>query len=221
MEIIDLTYEIEEDMSIFNAPWHPKVSIIQIGRIECQGRETRQICLGTHSGTHLDAPLHFISGGKSVDKLSLSCLIGDVSIADFSKIPENGAITVDMLERIPITKRMIFRFGWGKYWKTSRFFSGYPFFCKDAAEYLVSKKVEVIGMDTPSPDDSRIRISDPGLENYKDSPIHKLWLRHGIIIIEYLANLNNVEQLDGWTLAALPLKIKGADGAPLRVCIYR
>lgn len=221
MEIIDLTYNIEENMSIFDAPWHSKISITQMGRISCEGRETRRICLGTHSGTHMDAPLHFISQGNTIDEIPLSRLIGGVTIVDFSRLQENEVVTRKMLERISISKRMIFNFGWGKNWKKSNFFMGYPFLSYEAAEYLISEKIEVLGMDTPSPDDSRVNVCDPNLERCNDSPIHKLLLKHGIIIIEYLANLNEIEQPEGWNLLALPLKIKGADGAPIRVCIYR
>ena len=221
MEIIDLTYDIEENMSIFDAPWHAKVSITQLGRINYEGRETRLVCMGTHSGTHIDAPLHFIAGGNTIDAIPLSRLIGDVTIVDFSGLQGHGPVTCGMLEHITITKRMIFKFGWGKHWKTKQFFKGYPYFTREAAEYLISKKIELLGMDTPSPDDSGINVCDPHLERHKDSPVHKLLLSQGVIIIEYLANLNTVNHLEGWTLLALPLKIKGADGAPSRVCIYR
>ncbi len=221
MEIIDLTYEIVEDMSIFNAPWHPNISIVQLGRIETEGRETRRICLGTHTGTHMDAPLHFIKNGESIDKIPLDKLIGDVTIVDFSYLENNKPVTKEMLTKIEICSKMIFKFGWGKNWKTKDFFNNYPFFSISAVNYLISQKIEVLGMDTPSPDDSRINIHDKNLDRNADSPIHKLLLSHGIIIIEYIANLDIVKDYHGWNLIALPLKIKGADGSPVRICIYR
>ena len=168
MEIIDLTYEVEEDMSIFNAPWHSQVKISQLGRIDCDGRETRRICIGSHSGTHLDAPLHFIPGGDSVNQIPLQKLIGPVKIVDLSHLKKNEPVTREMLELIEIAPRMIFYFGMGKNWKTIHFFKNYPFFSTEAAEYLISKKIEVIGMDTPSPDDSRINILDPDLNRRND-----------------------------------------------------
>lgn len=60
-KIVDLTHSIKEGMTTFDAHWHPFVSIKQIGRIGFEGRETREITFGTHTGTHVDAPLHFIS----------------------------------------------------------------------------------------------------------------------------------------------------------------
>ena len=104
-QIIDLTYDIEEGMTTFNAPWHPTVSIKQMGRIGMEGRETRKLSLGTHTGTHVDAPLHFIKNGTSIDKIPLSKLIGDITIIDYSSLEENKQITKEMLEKNKISKK--------------------------------------------------------------------------------------------------------------------
>jgi arylformamidase len=214
-EIIDLTYTIEEGMITFQAPWHPPVSIQQLGRLDFEGRETKKITLGTHTGTHLDAPLHFIKGGKSIDEIPLDKLMGKVTIVDFSHLRENGAITKEMLEKVPVTKRILFKFGWGKHWNTGKFYQNHPFFTKEAALYLIDHGVELIGMDTPSPDDSRQTNKDV------DSPIHKIFLRNGVLLAEYVANLEKVDTYDDWSILVMPLKIKGSDGAPARICIYR
>ena len=63
-KIIDLTHTIEEGMTTFESSWHPLVSIKQLGRFGFEGRETRKLTMGTHTGTHVDAPLHFIKNGK-------------------------------------------------------------------------------------------------------------------------------------------------------------
>ena len=105
MKIIDLTYPIEEGMLKFNAHWHPSVSIEQLGRIDVEGRESRKVVLGTHTGTHVDAPLHFIENGKSIDQIPLEKLIGEITILDFSHLDENSAITKGMLEGKKITKK--------------------------------------------------------------------------------------------------------------------
>ena len=79
-EIIDLTYLINEQMITYPTLWHPKVSIQRLGKIEEVGRNTRKIILGTHTGTHIDAPLHFIKDGKSIDKIPLEKIVGNVTI---------------------------------------------------------------------------------------------------------------------------------------------
>jgi len=215
-KIIDLTYSIEEGMLTFDAPWHPQVSIEQLGRIEVEGRESRKIIFGTHAGTHVDAPLHFIKEGKGIDEIPLEKLIGPVTIIDFSNLPENQSITKEMLSSVNITKRMIFKFGWGKYWGDKIFYKNYPYFSVDGAEYLLSKNVELIGYDSPSPDDSRTKLGSE-----QDSKIHKILLGNDVILVEYLANLDQVLDYDGWNISVMPLKIKNADGSSARVILYK
>ena len=106
-QIIDLTYKIEEGMLTFAAPWHPPVSIKQMGRLNIEGRESRKISFGTHTGTHIDAPLHFIQDGITIDQIPLEKLIGDVTIIDFSNLLKNQAITKEMLEEKPLSKKIL------------------------------------------------------------------------------------------------------------------
>lgn len=216
MQSIDLTYTIKEDMLTFDAPWHCNVSVDQMGTIKHDGRETRKITLGTHTGTHIDAPLHFLKNGLSIDEISLEKLFGDVSIIDYSFLNKNKPVTKKMLQEIDVKKRMIFKFGWGKYWDTDHFYNDYPYFTKKAAKYLISSGIELIGMDTPSPDDSNIKSG-----SYHDSEVHKIFLKNGVILLEYLANLDIIDDYDGWKIIAMPLKIKNADGSPARVLVYK
>lgn len=215
-KIIDLTYPIEEGMLTFHAHWHPKVSIEQLGKIEVEGRESRKILFGTHTGTHVDAPLHFISNGKSIDEIPLSKLNGKITIIDFSDLEENASITKEMLQDKQISKKMLFKFGWGKNWGNPNFYFGYPFFTIEAAEFLISNNVELLAYDAPSPDDSRTKLG-----SNEDSIIHKIFLKNDIVLVEYLANLEQIQELDGWNISVNPLKIKGADGSPARVFLFK
>ncbi|MHA7733143.1 cyclase family protein [Nitrosopumilus sp. S6] len=214
-KIIDLTYLINNEMITYPSPWHPKVVVERLGKIEEVGRNTRKLVLGTHTGTHIDAPLHFIKNGDSIEKIPLEKIVGEVTIVDFSDLKENTAIQKEMLSEIKISKRMIFRFGWQKYWNSKKFYKNYPYFTEDAANYLISKGIEVIGYDTPSPDNSNTD------ENEIDSPIHKIFLDNRVVLLEYLANLNKLETLNGWNLVVAPMKIEGSDGSPSRVFVFR
>lgn len=213
-EIVDLTYLINEEMITYPSPWHPKVSIERLGKIEEVGRNTRKIVLGTHTGTHIDAPLHFIENGESIEKIPLKKIVGEVTIVDFSYLKENQPIEKEILTGIEITKRMIFRFGWQKYWNEDKFYKNHPFFTEESANYLVSKRIELLGYDTPSPDNSKSN-------NDIDSPIHKIFLGNGIVLLEYLANLDKLENLENWNIVVAPMKIEGSDGAPSRVFVFR
>src|SRR5689334_1081246 len=81
---IDLTFPIHEGMTTFPVHWHPIVEITQLERHGIENRETRKLVLGTHTGTHCDAPLHFVPGGQSVDSFALDTLIGPAFVADLS-----------------------------------------------------------------------------------------------------------------------------------------
>jgi len=219
-KIIDLSYQMQPGMITF-AYWHRPFTIKKIGRLQVEGRETKLISFGSHCGTHMDAPLHFIKNGKAIRDIPLAKLIGKVTLVDFTDLAENTSITAAMLKRIKITPKIIFKFGWGKHWNHQKFYQGYPFLSAEAAKYLVSKKVELLAMDSPSPDDSRIKLTPAVRGTSADSPIHKILLKAGIVLVEYVANLDAVTDYRGWTIAVLPLKIRNADGCPARVCIFK
>jgi arylformamidase len=212
MKIVDLTRSIDERMTTFHTDVHCDVRINQLGSIAKHGRETREVTVGTHTGTHLDAPLHFINGGRTVENLSLDVLFGPVELV------ENEPVTVSMLEDETLGKRTIFQFGWeDRFGDPDAFYNDYPYLTISAAEYLVDEGVDMLGFDTPSPDASS-RPLDGGEE---DSPIHKVFLRNNIILVEYLINLDEADFESDWNVAALPLKIAGADGAPARVVVWK
>jgi len=218
MERIDLTRCIERGMTTFHTYWHPEVTVEQVGSIADEGRETHEVSFGTHTGTHLDAPRHFIEGGGAVEDLSLDALVGPVTLVDFTHLDENEAVTVDMLEDVDITERTLFRFGWEDRWgDADDFYFDYPYFTVAAAEYLVDQDVKLLGFDTPSPDASSGSL-DGGEE---DSPVHKVLLGAEVVLVEYLKNLGAVDPDEEWSISALPIKIRGVDGAPARVVVWR
>lgn len=214
-KIVDLTYPIEEGMLTFHAKWHPPVEITVMGKISEVGRETRKLSFGSHTGTHMDGSRHFIEGGRTIDQIPLETVCGPVSIVDWSNLDSNFEITVEMLKQVNISERMIFKFGWSKYWGSMEdYYYHYPYFSKESAQYLVDQGLKVLGLDTPSPDDSRIRLGSE-----RDSEIHKIFLKNEIVLVEYLANLESVDLNLDWMLMAMPIKIKSGDGAPARVCL--
>jgi arylformamidase len=120
-----------------------------------------------------------------------------------------------MLRTIRLSTKIIFFFNWARYFNTSKFYKEYPYLTEDAANFLIKAGIQLIGMDTPSPDDSRTKIGSP-----EDSKIHKILLKNNVILIEYL-NIPKLDIFSGWNLVALPLKIKSCDGSPARIFIYR
>jgi arylformamidase len=213
MKIIDLSLPIEEGMMTFPTHWHPVVEITILGRHGIEGRETRKLVLGTHIGTHTDAPRHFIPNGRTIDDVPLETLIGPAALADFTGASPLQEIDVaDLKQRLgdQVPQRLILRTGWSDYFGHLKFYNEYPFLSENAAQWLVEQGVRLIAMDTPSPDNPAHSRGTP-----KDSPNHKILLGAEVVLVEYLTNLKAItaSQVE---LIVLPLKLKGCDGSPAR-----
>ena len=214
MNIIDLTHEMEQGMPCFHADWHIPFSSETLGMIESVGRNTKKLTMGSHTGTHMDAPGHFIPDGITITEIPLATLCGDVTLLDLRSLPDNAAVTPEMLQGIPLHEKVICVFGWDKHWNTGDYYANYPYFSKEAAQFLIDAGVKLLGLDTPSPDNSKTPLH---AEN--DSVIHKLFLKNGVILVEYLATAGITDYAVEYQIAALPMKIKDSDGAPARVLL--
>ncbi|MDH4187790.1 MAG: cyclase family protein [Nitrospira sp.] len=213
--IVDLTLPIQEEMPTFPGGWHPAVQVTLLGRHEVENRETRRLVLGTHTGTHCDAPRHFIPGGDTVDRFSLHSLVGPALVVDFSKAQGGHEVDVADFERQlgdQRPERLIMRFDWSDHWSKEDYYNDYPFISRAAARWLVNRGVRLLAMDTPTPDNpANCRGSE------MDSPNHKLLLGSGVILVESLCSLRQLRQ-QNVELIVLPLKLVGGDGSPVR-CI--
>jgi len=214
-KIVDLSYIIEVGMLTFGAPWHPVVEISIMGRHSLEGRETRKVVLGSHTGTHVDAPAHFIPGGLTIDKTPLDVLIGRAHLIEFPDSPPMRKVEIlDVKKQLgekPAYERVVFRFDWSRHWGTGQYYCDWPYLSRELCEWLIESGVSLVGMDTPSPDNPYDNRASGN-----DSPHHKLFLQKGVTLVEYLCNLEAIGE-KVFDLVALPLKIKDGDGAPARV----
>lgn len=213
--IIDLSFRIENGMTTFPTYWHPPVEITILGRHGSENRETRRIVLGSHTGTHCDAPRHFIPDGMTLDRLSLEVLVGPAFVADMSNVPPFKEVGIDLLEHLigdNSIERLILRYDWSKNWGKQNYYTDHPYIAEEAASWLIDRGIRLLAMDTPTPDNPK---NGRGAE--KDSPVHKLLLEKNVILVEYLCNLKSLTQKN-IELIVLPLKIYEGDGAPAR-CI--
>jgi len=214
-KFVDLTFPIEEGMTTFPVHWHPFVEITQLGRHGIENRETRKIVLGTHTGTHCDAPSHFIPGGETVDSIPPERFIGPALLLDCSDLDDLHEIGQDELkERMGQHRpeRLIIRYDWSRHFGAMKYYSDIPFLSEEAAQWLVEIGVRLVGMDTPMPDNPK-----HGWGCDVDSPIHKILLGNGVVLVEYMTNLDQVPP-GIFELIVLPLKVLNGDGAPVR-CI--
>jgi arylformamidase len=215
MKIIDLSHVIDNECMTCGTPWHEKVRIERLGKLSEVGRNTSRFVLGSHSATHMDAPLHFLEGKHGIDGLDLNVCVGPVTCIDVRSFGQGAVVEKKDLEGIQVTERMLFVFGWNKRWKTPEFYKGFPYFSEEAIEYLLERGMKLIAMDTPSPDDG----SGIQKQGENDSPNHIKLLSKDVIIVEYLTNTEQIDFSKSYDIAALPLKIKDADGAPARVIL--
>ena len=164
-----------------------------------------RLTCSVHIGTHIDAPYHFTADGKTVDRLSLHGLIGKALVVQTN----TDAITATELSDIDFTtyKRILFKTRNSELLKSEAFSKDYVSLDYSAAESLVKHNASVVGIDYLS------------IEQYEteEHPVHKLLTGNGVIIIETL-DLSNIEP-GAYFMVALPLKLKGCDGAPARVVL--
>lgn len=156
--IVGLTFPIHEGMTTFPAHWHPFVEVSVMGRHGIENRETRKVVMGTHTGTHCDAPCHFVPGGKTVDQLPLDALVGPALCLDRSDCRPLQEVDVKDLERRLGDRRherLVLRYDWSEQWGQMRYYTSHPFLSEDAARWLVDHGVRLLAMDTPMPDDPR------------------------------------------------------------------
>ena len=180
-----------------------------------------------HGGTHIDSPLHFAEGKQSVDQLTIQQLIGpavviDVSAAcaknpDYVASPEDIAGWEKAHGRIPAGSIVLFRTGWGAHWKDRKRYMGtdkpgdvaglhFPGIAPASAEVLLQRRIRSVGIDTASIDYGQS----------KDFLVHRTLYGAGLYGLENIADLEKLPAT-GATLIALPMKIAGGTGAPVRI----
>jgi arylformamidase len=204
MRTYDITLTITPNMIVW--PGDPKVSILRTSNMDSgDNANVSQISMSCHTGTHVDAPHHFLNNGKTVEDLSLDLLVGRAYVL---YLPEVNQITASVLryaEIPPRTRRLLFKTKNSELWKNGQheFKTDFVALSVDAAEWLVDRNVRLVGIDYLS-------IAPYNL----GTPVHTILLDAGVVVIEGL-DLSNVTP-GRYTLHCLPLKLGGADGAPTR-----
>jgi arylformamidase len=210
--IIDLSHIYHAKMQTYSK-WHSKFKLLKLASIKKQGRETKKIIMGSHCGTHIDAPRHFLPSGKTIEKINVNNLIGLAEIIKFKNMPKNYEISCeDLINKIKFKnlKKIIFNFGWDKFYGKKKFYKDHPFLSLKACEWLVANKYHLIGMDSAQIEDCRIKS-----KTKFDGQNHKILLKSGIILLEYLKNLDKIKKKK-FKLLVAPLNLKGSDGSPAR-----
>ena len=207
MEIIDLSHPLSDETPTY--PGDPHLKTTTLAEFSEKGFNTIFLEMNLHTGTHADAPYHMQHGGTTIDQMALDGFIGRGAVIHYAYQNNPKEISEEFINSqqhlLEGAEYLLFHTGWSEKYYAKDYFKEYPYFSSKAADILARNNCKGIGLDTPTPD-------HPDSINF---PVHKLWLNTGKLIIE---NLTNLEQLQGrqFNFAALPLKIKGGDGSPVR-----
>lgn len=209
--VIDVSLPISADLLVW--PGNPGVEILPQQRIgDGDDANVSELRLGTHTGTHVDPPVHFVAGGAGIDRVPLDMLMGPAVVADARGLPgELGAAELEGLGVPEGTERLLLRTDNSELWR--RLPAGFPadYTCLDVggAEWILGRGIRLVGVDFLSVE----RRGTPG------HPTHKALLTNGVTIVEGL-DLGEVEP-GGYELRVLPLRIVDGDGGPARAVLVR
>ena len=188
-------------------PGNPEFELQPVKRIaDGASSNVSRIVIGTHSGTHVDAPRHSFDEGSGVDAMRLDVLVGRARVLEFDR---TDGIALQDLESsgLDADERVLLKTGNSSRWNERQFYPDYAYLAESGARYLVDRGVRLVGIDYLSIE----QFKKPG------APAHRALLSAGVIIIEGL-NLSGVGP-GIYEMYCLPLPVTGADGAPARVVL--
>ena len=213
MKIIDLTLTISNKIPAF--PGSPQPQFIPWENIKDDGYNLELLFLSTHTGTHLDVPYHFLEKGAKIHEISLKKLVSEAVLIQSRKSGSESITKTDIQKfekkhgKIEGFSSVIFWTGWQRNLQKKYYFTKNPGLSVSAAKYLASKKISLVGIDSPSID----------LGTDSKFSVHKVFAKKGILIVENLSNLKKIKS-SKFHLVVLPLKLKNATGSPVRAIAF-
>ncbi len=209
MKILDISVPLSARLPVW--PGDPAVVVERIRSISAgdASNDSRLSC-SVHSGTHVDAPAHFVENGRTVDQLPLGTLVGPATVIE---ILEKSVITPEILEKALLPseiRRLLIKTTNSHLWDDPHhpFYSDFAALSAEAARWIVAKGIRLVGVDYLSVQ----RFRDP------EPLTHRFLLQAGVVIVEGL-DLRNVRPGE-YSFACLPLKLAGSDGAPARAVLF-
>lgn len=202
MKLIDITVPIRPEMPTY--PGDPTVHMAKASAIaEGAVANITRLDFGVHTGTHIDAPLHFLEGAGAAETIPLDALVGPVEVVDATDV--EGDVDESALAGLPDgTQRVLFKTRNSEFWAADTFQEGFAKLAESAAREVVQRGIRLVGIDYLS-------IGGPDA--------HRVLLTAGVVPVEGL-DLRGVEP-GRYRLICLPMKITGSDGAPARAVLIR
>jgi kynurenine formamidase len=215
---IDLTHTLLES-TVPVVPGSPLYSCCPTATISKVGFSIHSISFSSHTGTHIDAPSHFITDGKTVEQIPLSMLVGPALVIDLTRrskpLRDRQMLVWSDIEPYAEHLRegviLLLFTGWSQYWGTPKYFE-HPYLSRDAAERIVQTGVRVIGVDMMGPDETPL----DGVGTLDGFQAHKAILGAGGVLAENLTNLQALANNGQHVVSLVPLTLAGSDGSPIR-----
>ena len=205
-KIVDLSHPLTANTPVY--PGDPVPGFSVATTVENEGYNLFNVLLGSQSGSHVDAPYHFSNRGATIDQMDLGYFIGTGLIIDVRYKGSNEEISLEEIKQheqhIETAQMVLFNTNWYKKAGTAEFFE-HPYLSRAGGEYLLSKGIMTVGIDT-------INLDRTGGTEF---PIHDMYSQAGGIIVENLAGLDQVD-FENPLIICLPLKLIGCDGSPIR-----
>ena len=222
-QLIDLSLKIEEGMPVY--PGDPLFRREMTASHDLDGFCVSCWSLGSHLGTHLDAPYHFFSDGEKINDFPPDWFYGPATLIDLTSGRGGSSDEITVAELEPFEKifetekKILLRTGWSSHWGTSDYYSLFPSITPATAEWIADYPIEILGLETPSlssfphPEDQYVPDE---VELHSDAEAHRILLgrRPPILLLESLTSLDKLP--DRFQLACFPLAVDRADGAPVR-----
>lgn len=204
MKVIDLSQKISQTVKVF--PGSPQPCFVPWTSFSKHGYDSEAMFMSTHTGTHMDAPSHFVPGRQTIDRVAPSRLMADATIVRIPK-KANELVQASEIRSHDIRKNdaVVIATGWEKQYRARNYMSENPGLSAGGAKFLASMQVSVIAIDGPS--------IDAGMDTAFTA--HRTLLSRNILVVENLCNLNRITK-KRFSLLIAPLKLKGASGSPVR-----
>ncbi len=195
---IDLSHPLHDGMPVY--PGDDATRLGPARQMASDGYNAFRLDTGMHAGTHLDAPLHLVAGGRFIDDYPLEAFAGRGCLLD---VRDETVIAMkpEYESGIPADSIVLLYTGWDRNYGTPGYYADHPVVDSELVRQLMAKRVKLLGIDAPSPDRAPFTI-------------HKLLLGNGVLILENLTNLGQLPPA-GFEIFAFPLKLR-AEGSPVR-----
>lgn len=205
MKYVDLSYEIKNGMPVY--PGDIEVDLKKVNNYEEDGVNCHTLLSNMHAGTHIDCPMHMVSDERYISELDLDRFIGNAVLLDV-----RGERLIDIKDEyykdIKEGDIVLLYTGWESKYGSVEYYENHPIVSDKFAEFLVQKKIKILGIDMPSPDGNSFSI-------------HKILLGNNICILENLTNLNKLLYVEDLQVFAQPLKIRAEASLVRAVAVYQ